>query len=225
MHELAVVAFLFGDVERGEELAERYLLHQAVQQAKDAKQYKQHADALGYESFHDEEIERINRRGDQLVERFGRSFRNQYGWAVPLFDGNFDPNFSELEQVAALDHMRAHYGWASHRVHAGSKGVMLNVLQRGPTEVLLTGPTNIGLADPGHGALIALHQITTALLIHGKPNIEEEPSRIIVIQVLLKLVEEAGEAFLKVHRQIEAEEEHLWAEGGPEGHDVGGSQF
>lgn len=134
---MAVVAFLLGDDERGEELAERYLHHEVVQQAKDAQQYQQYSEALGYEPFEAEEIEEINRRRDALLERFGQEFRHQYGWAVRLFEKNSDPNFSELERAAGMDHMRPHYGWASHRVHAGPKGVMLNVLQRGLTDIAL----------------------------------------------------------------------------------------
>ena len=32
---------------------------------------------------------------------------------------------------------------------------------------MLAGPSNAGLADPGNGTLISLHQVTVALLIHG----------------------------------------------------------
>jgi hypothetical protein len=97
--------------------------------------------------------------------------------------------------------MRPHYGWASHRVHAGAKGAALNVLHRGPFSAMLAGPTNWGLADPGHGTLVSLYQITTSLLLFGRSGLEDEPMRITILRALEKLVDEAGEAFLKVHKQ------------------------
>jgi len=38
----------------------------------------------------------------RLCARFGASYRNNYGWACPLFPANPSPNFSQLEQVANL---------------------------------------------------------------------------------------------------------------------------
>lgn len=133
----------------------------------------------------------------QLIERFGKLFKNQYGWASELFDQNENPNFRELEELAGMEHMRPHYGWASHRVRAGAKGAALNVLHRGPYSAMLAGPTNWGLADPGHGTLVSLYQITTSLLLFGRPGLEDEPMRIAILRALKKLVDEAGEAFLQ----------------------------
>jgi hypothetical protein len=76
---------------------------------------------------------------------------------------------------------------------------------------MLAGPTNWGLADPGHGTLVSLYQITTSLLLFGRPSLEDEPMRIAILRALEKLVDEAGEAFLTVHKEVEDEEEHLWA--------------
>lgn len=212
MHELAVVSYVLTHERGGNELAERYLLHEGVQQARDALEYQQHSDALGYEPLDQAVVDRLVTQRDNLIRRFGKSFRNQFGWAAPFFDTNSDPNFSELERGIGMEHRRPHYALASHRVHPGAKGNALNVLRRGPDEMILTGPTNIGLTDPAHSTLISLHQITTNLLIHGRPNLGTEPMRVIILQVLEKLVEEAGDSFLAVEKQIQDEEEHLWSE-------------
>lgn len=208
MHELAVVAGLIA--RSGREIAERYLLHQGIQEAKDAGDYQNYAERLGYEAIPDEEMQAHRKLRAQLIEQFGRPFKNPYGWAVPLFEDNPDPKFRDLEKLAGLDHLRPHYGWASHRVHAGAKGAALNILSRGPQSVYLTGPTNVGLADPGHGTLISLLQVTTDLILFGRPSAEGSPHATAMVTALAKLVDEAGDEFLRVHREIEAEEIELW---------------
>lgn len=210
MHELAVVAGLIARSERG--IAERYLLHQGIQEAKDAEDYQAYAERLGYEPIPEEEMQAHRKLKEDLIERFGAPFRNPYGWAAPLFDGNSDPKFRDLEKLAGLDHLRPHYGWASHRVHAGAKGAALNIVSRGPQSVHLIGPTNAGLADPGHGALISLLQVTTDLILFGRPSAGESPHAAAMVTALGQLVNEAGDEFLRVHREIEAEEIQLWSE-------------
>jgi hypothetical protein len=76
------------------------LLHQTIQEAKDAEDYLRHCEALGYESLSDEEMARLRADRQQLIERFGKPFKNQYGWASELFDQNENPNFRELEELA-----------------------------------------------------------------------------------------------------------------------------
>jgi hypothetical protein len=208
LHELAVVAGLIA--RSGREVAERYLLHQGIQEAKDADDYQKYAERLGYEPFREDEMQAHRKLWAELIERFGRPFKNPYGWAVPLFEGNSDPKFRDLEKLAGLDHLRPHYGWASHRVHAGAKGAALNIVSRGPESAYLTGPTNAGLADPGHGALISLLQVTTDLILFGRPSAEGSPHVTAMVTALAQLVDEAGDEFLRVHREIEAEEMELW---------------
>jgi hypothetical protein len=208
MHELAVVAGLIA--RSGSEIAERYLLHKGIQEAREAEDYQRYAERLGYESLPDDEMQGHRKLRAKLIERFGRPFKNPYGWAVPLFEGNRDPKFRDLEKLAGLDHLRPHYGWATHRVHAGAKGAALNIVARGPQSVYLTGPTNAGLADPGHGALISLLQVTTDLVLFGRPSAEGSPHATAMVTALAQLVDEAGDEFLRVHREIEAEEIQLW---------------
>ena len=65
-------------------------------------------------------------------------------------------------------------------------------------EVLLAGPSIVGLADPGHATAISLCQITTVLLA-TKPNLDG----IVTSNILLKLVDEIGNALLQAHQELE----------------------
>ena len=62
--------------------------------------------------------------------------------------------------------------------------------------VLLAGPSNLGLADPGHGVALSLTQITAAL-VAVKPTVDS----LIQGMVLNLLQEQTGEAFLRAHEE------------------------
>src|SRR5258705_272677 len=80
----------------------------------------------------------------------------------------------------------------NHGTHAGSKGAHMNLahLPQGP--VSLAGPSNGGLADPGHGALIALLQVTVCFLLHGRAD-SMEPMTLPTLRVLQRMTDEAGD--------------------------------
>lgn len=143
MHELAVIAGLIARSGRG--VAERYVLHKGIQEAKD---YQNFAERLGYEPIDDNEMQAHRKLRAELIKRFGRPSKKPYGWAVPLYEGNSDPKFRDLEQLAGLDHLRPHYGWASHRLHAGSKGAALSTVSRGPQSIYLHGTHERGPGRP-----------------------------------------------------------------------------
>ena len=65
LHELAVVAFVLGN--HDPEISERFLLHRHVERYKDARQYQQYCEALGYEQFGDTEMEEIRQHRDEVV--------------------------------------------------------------------------------------------------------------------------------------------------------------
>ena len=89
---------------------------------------------------------------------------------------------------------------ASDNVHANAYGAFFR-LGSGlrPSELVLTGPSDAGLAGPGHSTAISLNQITPGLLT-TKPTFDN----IVISNILLKLAHEIGEAFLKAHRELEA---------------------
>ena len=132
---------------------------------------------------------------EELLNRFGRPFANAYGWATQAI-GNRDPKFSDIEQAVDLEHWRPHYKFASHNVHANSKGILSKLgLYRGRPELLLAGPSVMGFTDHGHGTAVSLLQITMSLLT-TKPNID----RLCVCTILSTLAGEIGETFLSIQK-------------------------
>jgi Family of unknown function (DUF5677) len=202
-HELAVFA---GVISEHPEVAEKFLLHDAVEDANNMDTYQAKlAGRPGYAPYSQDDIDENHARRDAALKRFGTQFKGRYGWAAELFPKD-QPSFGKLEELARLDHLRPFYDWATHvGVHASSRGARLNVVHRGSESSLLVGPTNAGLADPGEEALISLVQVTTSLLVHGRP-LSGDPKPVVVLKALLQLTDEAGAAFLAAHQRLDERE-------------------
>ena len=210
LHELAVTAIIladYGSRDEHNDLAERYLLHEVVHAFGDAETYQKNYEAMGHEPFTDEDMATLTEQRDALVDRFGKSFTSLYGWAANLV-GKTRPEFRHLERLAEVSHLRSYFRWASHEVHADSKGLALNVVERGGVAYMVAGRTNAGLAEPGHMALISLHQVTVSMLLSP-----EMPAMLDVqaLQAMRLLVERAGEAFDLAEESIAAAEERFQA--------------
>jgi hypothetical protein len=209
LHELAVIAFVLGDNEA--EISERFLLHRNVERYKDAVHYQQYCDALGYERFSDEEMTEIRQLHDEVVARYGPPYKNDWGWAMSLFPAGESASFARLERLAGLEHFKPWFRLSSHGIHSGATGAVHIRELYGRGDVMLAGPSNAGLADPGNGALISLHQVTSALLIHGGSH-GPEPQDLLTLKAIARLLDQAQQAFVEVHQALEAEEAALRGE-------------
>lgn len=196
LHEIAVTGSFIKKY--GNEVAERYLLHDNIESFKAATLYQKHYQALGDEPIPQEEYDSIKAVRDKLIARFGTPYEKNYGWASSVLNKK-DPAFSEIEENSGFDHLRPYYKLASHNIHANPKGIMfkLGLLEK-TQNILLAGPSNVGFTDPAQGAAMSLGFITIAL-ITMKPTIDN----LVLSNILLKLESEIGEEFLKVQKEIE----------------------
>ncbi|MGH9789011.1 MAG: DUF5677 domain-containing protein, partial [Candidatus Acidiferrales bacterium] len=154
----------------------------------------------------DSQLVRLERTRRLLLKRYGNRFDEPYGWANEALRGNGVKvgkriSFRDIEEAVGLSHWRPYYRLASHSIHPTATFARFNIGVLGEQTRLLPGPSNYGLADPGHGALLSLGQLTTALLGY-KPDL----NLISQLPVMVFLTEYAGDAFLRVQRQIESEE-------------------
>jgi hypothetical protein len=154
------------------------------------------------EPFSDEDMVEMKRGYDDLAQRYGPTFGKPYGWASNL--GDPQPTFRSLERLAELAHLRSHYRWASHEVHCDAKGSALNVYRLGGIAYRSSGMTNTGLAEPGHLALISLHQCTVCLLTRGTDSLS--PRDLLALKAMQALVDQAGEAFGAAQTSIDEAE-------------------
>jgi len=195
LHEIAVVGFFVGS--GGDEVAERYLLHDVIECHKAALQYAEYSSRMGLDPISPEELSELEAERDELLKRFGTGYGSDYGWAVKIL-GKKRPTFSDIEKRVELDHLRPYYKLASHNVHANARGVFFKLGLIPTEEILLAGPSNIGLADPGNQCALSLSQITVALLT-AQPNLD----RLVVCDIVQTVEREVGEAFVEVHERLE----------------------
>jgi hypothetical protein len=195
LHEVVVVGLFISS--HGNELTEKYLLHDAIESYKASLVYQEHCEKLGYEPLTDDELSDIENGYKVLIDRFGIIFNKEYGWAYPTID-NKNPTFRDIEKAAGLNHLRPYYKMACHNVHANPRGIFFKLgLYPDSGDILLAGPSNIGLADPGHSAALSLAQITISLLTHN-PNLD----RLVICHILYKLQDDIGAAFLDATTSI-----------------------
>jgi hypothetical protein len=199
LHEVNVVASFIKT--HGNEVAERYMLHDNIESFKAAILHQKHYSILGEEPIPEDEYNSIKVRREELIARFGTPYKNNYGWAASVLN-NDNPNFSDIEKNSGFDHLRPYYKLASHNVHANPKGLMFKLGLLGNTQdLLLAGPSNFGFTDPAQGTLFSLGHIT-ATLVTTKPTIDN----LVMCNVLLKLQYEITEEFFIVQKDIENRE-------------------
>ena len=119
LHEISVVSCLIQ--EYGQALAERYLLHEPIQQYKIVYEHQKFSEQLGVEPPSKENFDNLQVRRAELIAKFGESFKSDYGWAAAAI-GKTVPTMADIEQHVQLDHMRPYYRMASDNVHPNSHG-------------------------------------------------------------------------------------------------------
>ncbi|MBU1298085.1 MAG: hypothetical protein KJ963_06845 [Bacteroidetes bacterium] len=191
IHEISVISLFIKKY--GQDIAERYLLHELIESYKAMTQYQKYCEKLNQPPYSIDEINNLKTTRDKLVEKYGKEYCEQYGWANIVLSKN--PNFSDLEKESGLEHLRPYYKMASYNVHANPKGIKFKLgLTEEIENILLSGPSNYGLADPAHGTTLSLLQITSALLTH-KTNMDH----LVVLKILFEYEKEIAKAFEEVN--------------------------
>jgi hypothetical protein len=197
LHEIAATAFFVH--EHGEQTAERYVLHEAIESWRAACEYNRHARVLKMRPYKSTEMKTFEAARTQLLDRFGKSFDGHYGWASHILKpGASEPvrSFTDIEE-SVLPHLRPYYQLASHNVHAKAKGIYHRLGLLGDHEILLSGSSNSGLADPGQNAALFLCQVTTVLgLLH--PTVETT----MMMKAVNRLQQNTADAFGRAHHQL-----------------------
>lgn len=194
LHEIAVVCNFIS--QHGNSVAERYAQHESVDVYKAAKQYNQFYVKLSAEKISDFEMEIIEKEYFELIDKYGKSYASDYGWAATVLDQK-RPTFKDIELSVALDYMRPYYKSASANIHASPAGVF-NRLGLFPEEdILLAGPSGIGLSGPAQSTVISLTQITTSVLTYGASI-----DFLVVCRAMAEYGKSVEEKFLEIENRI-----------------------
>lgn len=191
LHEISVVACLVR--QEGNDVAERYLLHDTIRRAKALRKLMKYERRLGLEQSSTEDFELVFREEADLIERFGDHFGSEWGWAVGALKGI--PNFARIEEHVRMDHWRPQFGWANNSVHAGFAGTASDIGYGSFefTDFALTGPSIYGISEPATYTLLALYNCTVALASYKGSD-----RQYVQLGVLERLGAECTNVFLKV---------------------------
>lgn len=199
LHELAVVSYFIK--KHGQDTAEQFLRHHESVSYNEAIHYNNYLVPLGFEAVSDEELQELKTSRDTLCSRFGREYHKDWGWACKALNLS-RVTFADLEKSVSLEHYRPHFKLASNANHAGSKGIWFdlgNSLNPPGSPVMLAGPSDAGLADPGMCTAISLNQITNTLILHA--NITA--TTLAVAECLSQLTDETRDAFVLAQQNLE----------------------
>jgi uncharacterized protein DUF5677 len=200
LHEIAVVGRFLR--EKGNVVAEKYILHHIADTYKAADEFQKHCQPLGYEPFSAEELGKMQAARDELCDRFGKAYKDQWGWAAESLKPR-PANFAEIEAAVSFDHYRPYVKLACHSNHAGSKGIQFdlgNALNPPGSDILLAGPSDAGLYDPGTCTAVSLLLITTNLILYRN----EKLTALIVVESLNLLTDEILESFADAEAELAA---------------------
>jgi len=200
LHEIAVISFFIE--EHGQDVAKRFLHYTAIDNYREARVYQRHCHELGYKPLTNEETLKIKKMRDEVLKIYGRDFSENYGWIPKNILTR--RNFAEIEKSVRLARFRQYYMLACYNIHSGPKELRFKfgLISDSPQcEMLLAGPSNYGLADPGQCTAISLSQITTCLL-----SIKPTFKFLAEMKTMKMLVDEIKKAFCEVQFQIEEEE-------------------
>ena len=157
---------------------------------------------MGYGFQGQGQLTALTKRATALKAKYGKAFAESFGWAASGLKGR-SPDFANIEAAVQLEHFRPYFRLASNTVHVGPKGAYfrLGVLD---SDVLLTGPSNVGLQEAARLTALSIAQITSCLL-SLRMNLDSGVWTGVLLDLSSKIEKEA----VRVMRQIEREEHQI----------------
>ncbi len=201
LHEIAVVAAVI--LQYGDEIAERYIDHQAVESKRAMDKYIACSPQLGYKPMTPRMQAKITKAHEKVITKYGKNFHSDYGWAAYHLKKE-RPNFTHLEEAAGRTEMRAHYQMGNDNVHAGIKSMYVRLGLIGDYEGLLAGRSNAGLTEPGQNTAHTLTQLAV-LVCFSEPVFDDY----VISDMLTTLRDEIPRSFAKVEAQLQKEDKAI----------------
>lgn len=193
LHEINVMTKFIH--KNGNKMAQRYIDYEAIESKQILDKYILHEKKLRLSPMSSEEIREIEKEVEIQIEHYGKDFSDINGWAREVFPKK-NISIARIEKEVNLEHMRPYYQMACHSIHAGIKGIRFQLgLVTYDRDHILTGQTDMGLADPGILTVFSLNNMNKMILKY----IEQEKS-LQVGTLLDSLEEEIKELFFAIHQ-------------------------
>ena len=197
LYELALAALSIARI--GRPAAIDYFLSGKVKALEGMKEHRNCADRMNHLTLSEDEIRDASERVEKLLAQHNRKlddYNGDYGWLRKYIKSG---KRQKVEEFLGLSHWNHDYKWASQDVHSGYREMRaLLAMSEAGEDILLVGPSNSGMADPGHRTAICLAWTTTAFT-NCYLKEEDYPfdsfRRLIWTKIINRLCDEIGEAF------------------------------
>lgn len=165
MYEAEVIACFI--VSGDQVLARRFLDHATIRQFEELSKLKHLDSSDNVESI---QFRKQKAEYENLLDRYGRNFRYDYGWASEALDMK-KPTFKDIEQQVNMARMNPLFRFASELIHSGPVSIFANISQVPGAPEVLSGPSQLGLAIPGRDTARTLERISLCFSLHD-PTME-----------------------------------------------------
>jgi len=201
LHEISIVMALIK--EHGEQLAERYIAHQAIDAKNGKDQYLLCYEQLGYQPLGLDECREIDKEYELAISKYGKEFRGPYGWTAGYVAAGPSGRIGlgELEAAAGRSEMASYYKFASHNVHAGSHALFFRLGLMGEAG-LLAGASNAGLMEPGQNTAFSL-TLVSVLLVGDNVTLDS----VVAMKTMQLLRDKIPIVFAKADRRLKTDHE------------------
>ncbi len=185
-----------------EDISTRYLDHEIVDTMNELKNYSKNVEFLGFDEIPLEVEAKITIQYNEVLEKYGRDFRNSNGWASQLLN-NKRPNLHDFMDELNLEYIKPFYKFSNNYVHSGAKSLMYNLgyIDGVSNDDTISGESNIGFTDSAQLCMLSFFNSTVSLLSIS-PNEED----LITILSLYNKINSIGILFLEVETTIINEE-------------------
>lgn len=197
LHEVNATTMFI--TKHGQDCAERFAAHHIIESYKAMIELNKYEARLNANGFSVDEISECKKSYDELIEKYGIRYKENYGWSAHIFNVqniNGKLGIATIEKDVGLDHMRPYYRWASQNIHSGSNSIR-NRLALCETEedILLVGQSNSGMTDPAQATAISLSQATLTLL-----KLNPTLDIVILMNIISEISDEIGEIFISLDK-------------------------
>lgn len=193
LHEIGVVAAVIS--RHGEDIAKRYLAHQAIESKHAMNKYLSCCGLLGYKPLSARDVKKITKAYDAAIAKYGKRFDADYGWATHHLNKK-RVTFSDLQAEAGRAEMRSYYQMGNENVHAGVKSMFIR-LGLLDYDGLLAGRSNVGLMEPGQNTAHTLTQLSVIVCL-SRPNLDD----LVIAYMMRMLRDEIPRSFGHAHSQL-----------------------
>lgn len=202
LYELSVISSIL--IKEDVNISQRYLEYYHIL---NHDEYRKYYDTLANPSDNDKKyMELLISKYEALIKIYGKEFGKKYGWLSSIIPNIKDRTIYSLQKYVDLENMNHLYSFANINVHAGPDSLFTKISMYNGRErnIILAGPSNYGLAEPGSHTASSITLVTSQFLLLT-PNFD----RIILVESIMRICETIQKEFEICQKTLEKDEEKL----------------